>query len=55
MIWGGRVVDADGKTNPRSCALRPSLWSVIAQAAGLSAIWPDVLEMLAQHQQGKMR
>ncbi len=42
MIWGGRVVDADGRTNPRSCARRPSLWSVIAQAAGLSALWPGV-------------
>jgi N-acetylglucosaminyl-diphospho-decaprenol L-rhamnosyltransferase len=42
MIWGGRVVDADGKTNPRSCARRPSLWSVIAQAAGLSVLWPGV-------------
>lgn len=42
MIWGGRVIDADGSSKPRSCARRPSLWSVIAQATGLSALWPDV-------------
>ena len=42
MIWGGRVVGADGRTNPRSCARRPTLWSVIAQAAGLAALWPGV-------------
>lgn len=42
MIWGGRVVDEDGRTNPRSCARRPSLWSVIAQAAGLSTLFPGV-------------
>ena len=42
MIWGGRVVDSDGRTNPRSCARRPTLWSVIAQAAGLAALWPGL-------------
>lgn len=42
MIWGGRVVDAEGNTNPRSCARRPTLWSVIAQAAGLSTLWPGL-------------
>jgi GT2 family glycosyltransferase len=42
MIWGGRVVDAHGNTNPRSCARRPSLWSVVAQSAGFSALWPRV-------------
>ena len=41
MIWGGRVVGADGKTNPRSCGRRPTLWSVVAVAAGLGAIWPN--------------
>ncbi len=41
MIWGGRVVGADGRTNPRSCGCRPTLWSVIAVAAGLSTIWPN--------------
>ena len=41
MIWGGRVVDATGKTNPRSCGRRPTLWSVISGAIGLAAIWPQ--------------
>lgn len=42
MIWGGRVVGTDGRTNPRSCARRPTLWSVTARAAGLGALWPGV-------------
>lgn len=42
MIWGGRVVDSDGKVKLRSCARRPSLWSVVTQAAGLAALWPTV-------------
>ncbi len=41
-IWGGRVVNADGSTNPRSCGRRPTLWSVVARAAGLGALWPGV-------------
>ncbi|MGP6085769.1 glycosyltransferase family 2 protein [Antarctobacter jejuensis] len=40
MIWGGRVLRPDGTNSPRSGARRPTLWSVIAQAAGLSALWP---------------
>lgn len=38
-IWGGRAVHPNGKFNPRSCARRPTLWSVISQAAGLSALF----------------
>ena len=39
-IWGGRTLTADGKLNPRSCARRPSLWSVIAMAIGLAHLFP---------------
>lgn len=59
MIWGGRVVRADGTINPRSCARRPTLWSVIAQAAGLSALWPGLpvfnAEAMPAWDRGEMR
>lgn len=40
-VWGGRALHPDGNLNPRSCACRPTLWSVISRAAGLSALCPD--------------
>lgn len=40
-IWGGRALHPDGQLNPRSCSRRPTLWSVISQAAGLSALFPN--------------
>ena len=39
-IWGGRTLTADGRLNPRSCARRPDLWSVIAVALGLARLFP---------------
>ncbi len=39
-IWGGRTLAADGRLNPRSCARRPGLWSVIAVALGLAHLFP---------------
>jgi N-acetylglucosaminyl-diphospho-decaprenol L-rhamnosyltransferase len=39
-IWGGRTLAADGKLDPRSCARRPSLWSVVAVALGLAHLFP---------------
>lgn len=40
-IWGGRILDPRGHPDPRSCAGRPSLWSVLSQAAGLATLWPQ--------------
>ena len=40
-IWGGRTLDPQGRLDPRSCAGRPSLWSILAQAAGLATLWPQ--------------
>lgn len=39
-IWGGRALHPNGKLNPRSCARRPTLWSVISQSAGLASLIP---------------
>lgn len=39
-IWGGRALHTDGRLNPRSCARRPTLWSVISLASGLAALSP---------------
>ncbi len=39
-IWGGRTLSGDGRLNPRSCARRPNLWSVIAGALGLARLFP---------------
>lgn len=39
-IWGGRALHPNGKLNPRSCARRPTLWSVVSQALGLAAANP---------------
>ncbi|MBN2629252.1 MAG: glycosyltransferase family 2 protein [Rhodobacteraceae bacterium] len=38
-IWGGRTLAADGRLDPRSCARRPSLWSVLAVASGLAHLF----------------
>jgi N-acetylglucosaminyl-diphospho-decaprenol L-rhamnosyltransferase len=40
MIWGGRVITTDNRVNS-SCMRRPTLWSVVAQAAGLASLWPS--------------
>ena len=37
-VWGGRTVFADGSLNATSCWRFMSLWSVFAQAIGLSAL-----------------
>jgi N-acetylglucosaminyl-diphospho-decaprenol L-rhamnosyltransferase len=39
-IWGGRTLTADGRLDPRSCARRPNLWSIIAVALGLATLFP---------------
>lgn len=38
-IWGGRTVFADGSLNPSSCWRRPTLWSLLCQASGLSSLF----------------
>lgn len=38
-IWGGRTVFADGSLNPTSCWRRPTLWSLLCQAAGLASLF----------------
>lgn len=40
-IWGGRTLTADGRLDPRSCARRPDLWSIIAVALGLASLFPS--------------
>ena len=40
-IWGGRTLFADGSLNPTSCWRFMSLWSLFAQATGLTALWRD--------------
>lgn len=40
-IWGGRTLSADGRLDPRSCARRPSLWSVFAVSLGLARLFPS--------------
>ncbi len=40
-IWGGVALNRDGDLNPLSCARRPTVWSIMSQAAGLAAIFPD--------------
>lgn len=37
-IWGGRTLFADGTLNPASCWGRMTLWSLLCQAAGLTAL-----------------
>jgi GT2 family glycosyltransferase len=37
-IWGGRTLFADGSLNPTSCWRFMSLWSLFAQATGLTAL-----------------
>jgi len=39
-IWGGRTLSADGRLDPRSCARRPTLWSVFAVSLGLARLFP---------------
>lgn len=39
-IWGGRTLRPDGRPDPRSCARRPSLWSVFSMSVGLASIFP---------------
>ncbi|MGH3449972.1 MAG: glycosyltransferase family 2 protein, partial [Haloechinothrix sp.] len=39
-IVGGRCVDEDGRTDPRSWFGRPTLWSVLCFATGLSTAFP---------------
>jgi GT2 family glycosyltransferase len=38
-IWGGRTLFADGTLNPTCCWGRPTPWSVLCQAVGLSALF----------------
>jgi GT2 family glycosyltransferase len=40
-IWGGRTLFPDGSLNPTSCWRFMSLWSLFAQAVGLTALWRD--------------
>ncbi|MEM9147451.1 MAG: glycosyltransferase family 2 protein [Pseudomonadota bacterium] len=40
MIWGGRTVFADGRLNPTSSYLRPTLWSLACFSLGLSRLSP---------------
>lgn len=37
-IWGGRTLFPDGTLNPGSCWSRQSLWSLLTQLSGLSAL-----------------
>jgi len=37
-IWGGRTVYGDGRPNPSSCWRRQTLWGLLVQALGLSAL-----------------
>jgi N-acetylglucosaminyl-diphospho-decaprenol L-rhamnosyltransferase len=39
-IWGGRTLRPDGRPDPRSCARRPSLWSVFSVSVGLASLFP---------------
>lgn len=41
-IWGGRTVFADGSLNPASCWARPTTWSLVLQAVGLSSLGRNV-------------
>lgn len=38
-IWGGRTVFADGSLNVRSCWSRQTLWGLVSQVLGLTAIF----------------
>ena len=39
-IFGGRTYFGDGTLNPASCWRKPSLWSVLCIACGLTALFP---------------
>lgn len=39
-IWGGRTLFGDGTLNPTSCWRRMTLWSVLMNALGLTALAP---------------
>lgn len=39
LIWGGRTLFADGRLNPTSVWRRPTLFSLAAQATGLSKVF----------------
>jgi GT2 family glycosyltransferase len=39
-IYGGRSVFADGTVNPQCCWGRPTLWSEVTAAVGLSTLFP---------------
>lgn len=38
-IWGGRTVFGDGSLNPGSCWSQQTVWSLVSQLSGLSAIF----------------
>ncbi|MEO1697141.1 MAG: glycosyltransferase family 2 protein [Planctomycetota bacterium] len=40
-VWGGRTLHPDGSLNPASAWRRPTPWSALACALGLSAAFPD--------------
>lgn len=39
-VYGGRIVDGDGVTDPRSCWGAPTLWSLACFATGVSTAFP---------------
>jgi N-acetylglucosaminyl-diphospho-decaprenol L-rhamnosyltransferase len=40
-LYGGRAVGPDGTFDPRSCFGRPTIWSLVCFATGLSSMFPS--------------
>ncbi len=40
-LYGGHAVSPDGTFDPRSCFGRPTIWSLICFATGLSSMFPE--------------